>query len=71
MNKIDENFDRNASKKGTLVEVTKEEYKENFINAVSSLNDIIYADMNGEENQYTLYFRENPTVGAFYTTRSF
>ena len=55
----------NASKRGTLA-ITKEEYKKDFINAISNLNDIIYVDMNGEENQYVLYFKENPNVGAFY-----
>ena len=41
LNKIDKNFDMNASKRGTLA-ITKEEYKKDFINAISNLNDIIY-----------------------------
>ncbi len=69
LNKIDENFDRNASKKGTLA-VTKEEYKENFINTILNINDIIYADMQGEENQYTLYLKKYPASGYYFPEES-
>lgn len=67
LDKMDENFDMNASKKGTLA-ISKEEYKNNFIDTISNLDDIVYADMK-DKNQYTLYFEENPKVGGVYTTK--
>lgn len=54
----------NASKKGILA-ITKEEYKKDFINAISNLYDIIYADMKGEENQYTLYLKKYNATGLY------
>lgn len=64
LNKIDENFDMNASKKGTLA-VTKEEYKNDFIDAILSVDDIVYTNMD-DENQYTLHFQKDPIVSATY-----
>lgn len=64
LDKIDENFEMNASKKGILA-VTKEEYKNDFINEITNVEDIVYANMN-EENQYTLHFKQN-SVGGIYT----
>ncbi len=64
LDKIDENFNMNASKRGTLA-LTKEEYKNDFIDAILSVDDIVYTNMD-DENQYTLYFQENPTVSGAY-----
>lgn len=57
----------NASKMGTLA-ITKEEYRNRFIDAILSVDDIVYANMS-EENQYTLYFKENPLVKAVYINK--
>lgn len=64
LNQMDQNFPMNASKKGTLA-ITKEEYKNHFIEAILSVDDIIYANRD-DENQYTLFFEKQP-VSATYT----
>ncbi len=50
--------------------VTKEEYKKKFIDTILNLNDIIYVDMEGKENQYTLRFKKKGNLKAYITTES-
>lgn len=64
LDRIDENFDMNASKKGTLT-VTKEDYKHDFIDAILSVDDIVYTNVD-DENQYALFFQEDSTISATY-----
>ena len=65
LDKIDENFEMNASKKGTLA-VTKEEYKNEFIKRISIVDDIVCTNMN-DENKYTLCCKENSAKGVYTT----
>lgn len=57
LNKIDENFDRNAKKKGKMA-FTKEKFKNDYISLISNLDDIVCVGKDTKENQYTQYYKE-------------
>ena len=57
LNKIDENFDRNAKKKGKMA-FTKEKFKSDYISLISNLDDIVCIGKDTNENQYTQYYKD-------------
>lgn len=70
LDKLDENFDMNASKRGSNA-VNKEEFKNYIISLIENLDDIIYVDpRDGTQNQYIERFRLNQDITAFYTRES-
>lgn len=70
LDKLDENFDMNASKRGTSA-VNKEEFKNHIISLIENLDDIIYDDpRDGTQNQYIERFRLKPDSVAFYARES-
>jgi len=70
LDKLDENFNMNASKKESNV-ASKEDFENHIISLISSLNDIIYVDStDGTQNQFTEYFKSNKTTRSFYTSGS-
>lgn len=70
LDKLDENFDMNANKRGTNA-VNKKEFKNYIISLIENLDDIIYVDpRDGTQNQYVERFRLNENTTAFYTRDS-
>lgn len=64
LDKIDENFDRNASKKGKLAAFNKEEFKQRYVSLINELDDIVYVEKDDSPNQYTEYFNKDSIFGG-------
>ena len=62
---IDKNFDRNAKQKGTQA-IDKNDFKKSIINLLENLNDVVFVDDLDGDNEYANYFKDKPSVGAFY-----
>lgn len=67
LDKIDENFNKNAKKKGKMA-FGKEEFKNEYIELIGDLNDIFCVGKDTKENQYKEYFdsRELALVSGVY-----